>query len=199
MLNLAVLLEDSAREVPGRTAIIFEGSKLSYAEVNAAANQVANGLAKAGIQKGDKVALSCPNVPYFPIVYYGILKAGGVVMPLNILLKAREIAYHLRDADAKAYFCFEGTPELPLGEQGFTAFQEVDSCEHFFLMTANASDPSAPSPIEGASTLGMLVQDQPTTFETVATSTDDTAVILYTSGTTGQYKGAELSHSNMLL
>src|SRR6266849_1755808 len=137
MFNLAVLLEDSAREVPERTAISFQESKLSYAAVNAAANQVANGLAQAGIQKGDTIALSCANVPYFPIVYYGILKAGGVVMPLNILLKSREIAYHLRDADAKAYFCFEGTPELPLGETGFTAFQEVESCRHFFLMTAN--------------------------------------------------------------
>src|SRR5206468_12846163 len=143
MLNLAILLEDSAREVPERTAIVFEESKLSYAALNAAANQVANVLSLAGIQKGDKVALSCQNIPYFPIVYYGILKAGAVVMPLNILLKAREIAYHLQDADAKAYFCFEGTPELPLGETGFTAFQEVESCEHFFLMTAN---PTAPSP-----------------------------------------------------
>ena len=86
MLNLAVLLEDSAREVPERPATIFEGTKLSYEEVNAAANQVAHGLVKAGIKKGDTVALSCPNVPYFPIVYYGILKAGAVVMPLNILL-----------------------------------------------------------------------------------------------------------------
>ncbi len=129
MLNLAVLLEDSAREVPERPATIFDGTKLSYEAVNAAANQVAHGLMKAGIKKGDTVALSCPNVPYFPIVYYGILKAGAVVMPLNILLKSREIAYHLRDADAKAYFCFEGTPELAIGEMGFTAFQEVDSCE----------------------------------------------------------------------
>src|SRR5213082_2212498 len=162
MLNLAVLLEDSAREVPERTAIIFEGTTLSYAEVNAAANQIANGLVQAGIQKGDKVALTCPNVPYFPIVYYGILKAGAVVMPLNVLLKPREIAYHLRDADARAYFCLEGTPELPMGEMGFTAFKEVDSCKHFFLMTTN---PAAPSPIEGAQTLGMLMHNQPTTFE----------------------------------
>ena len=102
MLNLAILLEDSAREVPERTAIVFEETKLSYAALNEAANQVANILTLAGIQKGDTIALSCQNVPYFPIVYNGILKAGGVVMPLNILLKSREIAYHLRDADAKA-------------------------------------------------------------------------------------------------
>src|SRR2546421_8374767 len=143
MLNLAILLEDSAREVPERTAIVFEETKLSYAALNAAANQVAQILSLAGIQKGEKVALSCQNVPYFPIVYYGILKAGAVVMPLNVLLKPREIAYHLRDADAKAYFCFEGTPELATGEMGFTGFQEVDSCEHFFLMTANPADPNA--------------------------------------------------------
>jgi long-chain acyl-CoA synthetase len=142
MLNLAILLEDSAREVPESTAIVFEETKLSYAELNAAANQVANVLSIAGIQKGDKVALSCQNVPYFPIVYYGILKARAVVMPLNVLLKPREIAYHLRDADAKAYFCLEGTTELPMGEMGFTAFKEVDSCHHFLLMT---NDPSAPS------------------------------------------------------
>ena len=182
MINLAVLLEDSAREVPARTAVIFNEVKLSYAAVNGAANQIANGLVGLGIKPGDKVALSCPNLPFFPIVYYGILKAGAVVVPLNVLLKGREIAYHLQDSDAKAYFCFQGTPELPMGQFGWEGFQQIEGCEHFFLITTN---PAAPSPIEGAPTLGQLMYSQPPTFDTVMTNADDTAVILYTSGTTG--------------
>src|SRR5688500_14308525 len=102
MLNLAVLLEDSAREVPDRDAVVAGELRLTYAELNAAANQVADALTARGVGRGDRVALSCPNVPYFPIVYYGILKTGATVVPLNILLTEREIAYHLRDSEAKA-------------------------------------------------------------------------------------------------
>ena len=123
MLNLSILLEDSARKYPERDAVVFGDTRLTYAQVNAAANQVANLLVARGIRPGDKVALSCPNLPYFPIVYYGILKAGAVVVPLNVLLKGREIAYHLDDSEAKAYFCFEGTAELPMGTEGYAGFE----------------------------------------------------------------------------
>ncbi len=81
-------------------------------------NRVANGLRAIGIGRGDNVALACPNVPYFPIVYYGILKAGATVVPLSVLCKAPEFAYHLEDSQAKAFFCFEGSAELPLGKRG---------------------------------------------------------------------------------
>src|SRR6266516_2401483 len=118
MLNLAILLTDSAREVPERIAIVCEETRLSYAELQAATNQVANGLVQAGIQKGDKVALSCQDVPSFVIAYYGILKAGAVVMPLNVLLMPLEIAYHPPNAAPLPYFCQHATPALPIGQMG---------------------------------------------------------------------------------
>jgi len=196
MLNLSVLLEDSARKYPTRDALVLGDTRLTYAQVNGAANQVANLLVERGIQPGDKVALSCPNLPYFPIVYYGILKAGAVVVPLNVLLKGREVAYHLNDADVKAYFCFQGTPDLAIGAEGYAGFEKADSCEQFFMITA---DPAAVSPIEGTETLGQALAGKSPVFDPVVTEATDTAIILYTSGTTGRAKGAELSHVNTMM
>src|SRR5690606_7996983 len=194
-LNLSIVLEDSARVTPDRTAIVFGDMRLPYSMINTVANQVANLLVSRGIGRGDKVAIACPNLPYFPFVYFGILKAGAVVVPLNVLLQSKEIAYHLDDSDAKALFCFEGTPELPLGERGKAGFEAADGCEHFFVLPAT---PLATESAYGESFWAAL-DGMPGEFETAQTAPDDTAVILYTSGTTGHAKGAELSHQNMLM
>ena len=124
MLNLSSFSTTPRARTPDHDAVVFGDMRLSYGFVNTIANQVANLLRSRGIGQGDKVALACPNLPYFPMVYFGILKAGAVVVPLNVLLKRREIAYHLEDSEAKALFCFEGTPELPLGEAGWAGFED---------------------------------------------------------------------------
>ncbi len=196
MLNLSSLLETSSRDYPGKAAFIFGGADLSYADLNAAANQVANALTASGIGAGDKIALTCPNLPYFPIIFFGILKAGAVVVPLSLLLKQDEIAYHLADSDAKAYFCFAGSDDLPIGKMGHAAFSETAGCEHFFIITPT---PETASPFDGIATFAELTSKQSPTFEPFQFGADDTCLIIYTSGTTGKPKGAELTHSNLLL
>jgi long-chain acyl-CoA synthetase len=190
-LNLASVLEHPARVTPERVAITFLSQRLTYRELNGAADRVAAGLQGLGIRPGDHVALSCPNIPWFPIAYFGILKAGAVVVPLNVLLKAREISYHLKDSHAKAYLAFEGTPDLPIGEMARSAAEDA-GCSHFIVLPR---DPAAPP--AGAVTIGALMRDS-NGFHPPRREPHDTAVILYTSGTTGHAKGAELTHDNMV-
>ena len=196
MLNLSVILEDSARRYSTSPAFTFGDTTLNYAQINGAANQVANGLKKKGIRPGDKVAIDCLNLPYFPMVYFGILKAGATVVPLSVLLKKDEIVYHLKDSDAKAFFCFIGTEQLPMGKMGYEGFQEVDTCEHFFMIMPQMTDAS---PYEGTETLGSLMAGQSPVLAKRASAPDDVAVIIYTSGTTGKPKGAMLTHANLML
>ncbi|MFF0815721.1 long-chain fatty acid--CoA ligase [Rhodococcus sp. NPDC003318] len=193
MLNLSLLLEDSARRYPDRDALVFGDVRVTYAELDARSNRVANLLVARGVRPGDRVAMSLPNVPEFPVVYFGIVKAGAVVVPLNTMLKGREIAYHLEDSGARVYFCAEGTEELPIGEFGHAGFDEARHCRDMFLVGAGAALP------EGVRSLDTAVSEQSDVFASAATEPDDTAVVLYTSGTTGKPKGAELSHANMVM
>src|SRR6185503_14530466 len=136
-LNLSSIVTHHARLAPQKEAVVWNDTRITYGQLDAISNKVANALTKMGIGFGDKVALVCPNLPFFPIVYYGIMKAGAVVVPLNVLFTARDFAYHLEDSDAKAVFVFEGTDDLPLAERVKEAFDQVDACGHLIVMTKN--------------------------------------------------------------
>jgi long-chain acyl-CoA synthetase len=183
-LNLAIVLEHAAASQPQRIAIVSNGRRMTYAQLNAAANQCANELARLGVQAGDKVALILPNVPEFVIAYFGILKLGGCVAPLNTLLKAAEIAYQLEETDASALIADESL--LPEVQQ---ALLGMDECRHRIVVGKNA-------PI-GWHLCSEFLRDSGPEFNTTQTMPDDTAVILFTAGASGRPKGAELTHFNL--
>ena len=190
--NLSSFVETAATAYPTRDAIVLGQHRLTYAALNAAANRVASLLVGRGVKPGDKVALMCPNTPDFPIVYNGILKAGATVVPLNVLLKGPEVAYHLQDSDAVALFAFAGTEQLPIGREAEAGFAQAPECAHLFLIGGGGATTSG-----AAESYEDAVGGAADTFETAATDEDDPAVILYTSGTTGKPKGAVLRHRNM--
>src|SRR4051812_11512324 len=104
MPNLADLLTRAAEQHGERIALKLDDQELNYAFLNEGASRIAGLLRARGIEPGDRVAIMLPNVPYFPVVYYGILRAGGVVVPMNVLLKAREVDFYLSDSGAKTLF-----------------------------------------------------------------------------------------------
>jgi len=175
-MSLAQLLTDTAAKFAGRPALKLDDAVLDYAMLNEAATRVAGLLQEKGVAPGDRVGIMLPNVPYFGAVYYGILRTGGVVVPMNVLLKGREVAFYLSDSGAKVLFAWHGFAEAATtGAQ--EAGAELISVEpgKFEQLVAEAPRAAADEPRAG----------------------DDTAVILYTSGTTGTPKGAELTHDNL--
>jgi long-chain acyl-CoA synthetase len=184
--NLAVILSESARSAPHRPVAVFDGGQLTYAELDVASDRVAANLAAAGIGAGDRVALQLPNIPQFLIAYFGILKAGAVVVPLNVLLRAPEIAYHLADSGALVLITWEGV----LGEA-------VKGAESADIGAIFAVGHAAGSP--GALPFERLLDGTAPPREMVMRQPADTAVIVYTSGTTGRPKGAELTHIQLYM
>src|SRR3954452_15162594 len=109
--NLATILTDSDAEPRDKTAMTLDDSGLSYSMLGGASAHVAGMLRDRGLEPGDRVGVMLPNVPYFPVVYYGILRAGGVVVPMNVLLKGREVEYYLADPEAKLVFAWHDFAE----------------------------------------------------------------------------------------
>jgi long-chain acyl-CoA synthetase len=193
-LNLAIVLETGAASQPQHVALISDSRRLTYAQVNAAANQCAAALGRLGVQAGHKVALMLPNEPEFISAYFGILKLGACAVPVNTLLKAAEVAFQLDDSDAVALIADESV--LPEAQQALTT---VETCRHWILAGKHAPSPGGlyPSQALGWHLLHELLAEETAEFDTAQTAPDDTAVILYTAGASGHPKGAELSHFNV--
>ncbi len=161
---------------------------MTYTQVQQSAYRFATVLREAGIGPDRKVAVLLPNAPQFCAAYFGILTAGATVVPLSVLLTADEVQYHLDDSGSVALVCWHGFLEA-----GLEGFRRSDSCEQLFVAGANGA-----APPEGAVAFEDALANLGTVTEDVEqTMPDDTAVILYTSGTTGKPKGAELSHFNL--
>ncbi|MFI6953385.1 long-chain fatty acid--CoA ligase [Nocardia sp. NPDC050408] len=175
MSNLARFLGRSCSANPRGTAVRLDEAELSYLELEEQSSRVAGWLRESGIATGDRVALLVPNVLAFPILYYGILRTGAVVVPMNPLLKSREVAYHLADSGAKVVFAWR------------SALPEVAAAAAEVGIAAVAIDESTLAEIATWSS----------SPEIEASHDDDPAVILYTSGTTGTPKGAQLTHANL--
>jgi long-chain acyl-CoA synthetase len=175
--NLASVLTDTAAEHPDSIAIKLDDTELPYKFLDGASAHVAGLLKSKGVEAGDRVGVMLPNVPYFPVVYYGILRAGGVVVPMNPLLKGREVQFYLEDPETKVLFAWHDFAEA--AEKGVG---ETDA-ELILVKPGEFED---------------VVGEADAVTDVAERDGDDTAVILYTSGTTGTPKGAELTHDNLL-
>jgi long-chain acyl-CoA synthetase len=176
MASLATNIIDAAEQHGDRPAVKLDDFVLTWEQLAGASAHAAGLLAEEGIEPGDRVGLMLPNVPQFPILYYGILRAGGVVVPMNVLLKEREVAYYLEDSGAKLLLAWEGMFDAAQAgaEKAGAKVIKVDS--EGFVQRLGAATPRE---------------------EIADRDGQDTAVLLYTSGTTGSPKGAELTHDNL--
>jgi long-chain acyl-CoA synthetase len=175
-MNLAELMTDTAAEHGDETALKLDDVEVSYSMLDQGSAAVAGLLKSKGFEVGDRVGIMLPNVPYFALIYYGVLRAGGIVVPMNPLLKGREVAYYLKDPGAKIMFGWKD-----FAEEAKTG-SEKEGAELIVV-----------EPGEFEKLLGDAEADD----TVVDRNESDTAVILYTSGTTGQPKGAELTHKNL--
>jgi long-chain acyl-CoA synthetase len=176
MPNLADLLTRAAERFGDRIALKLDDQEVNYAFLDEGASRIAGLLKAKGFEPGDRAGIMLPNVPYFAVVYYGILRAGGVVVPMNVLLKGREVGFYLEDPGARVLFAWHGFGDAARegAEKAGTELIDVTPGEFEQLLLGAESAP-----------------------ENEERAGDDTAVILYTSGTTGTPKGAELTHDSL--
>ena len=200
------LLVDSALKQPEGAAIIFEGRRINYRELNELTDRFANALEDLGVRKGDKVALFLPNVPQFVIAYYGALKAGATVTPLNPMYKEREVEFQLNDAEAETIVALDILYEVIHKIRGNTKLRNaiLTNVKDFLPGMKKLIGPLVKKELRRRSypdtlDLVQLINTHPARPPSVEISPrQDVAVLQYTGGTTGIPKGAMISHYNLV-
>ena len=186
--NLATMLRESATATPDKALLHVGDLSISYQQVDEISGRIASSLLALDLEPGDKVAVQLPNLPQFVFAYFAILKAGLVMVPLNPLLRLPEVDYHLRDSHARVLIAF-----APMGEEAAKAAEAVGGVRTY-AVTLPGSDERP----EGTHHFDELYLGDDT-HDIVPLSSEDTAVLLYTSGTTGRPKGAELTHFQLFM
>ena len=176
MPNLTHMLEETVAEHGDRIAIKLDDLEIPYTALDAGTKAVAGFLKSKGIGPGDRVGLMLPNLPYFPVAFYAVLRLGASVVPMNPLLKEREVAFHLGDSGAKALV-------------GWNQFADA--------ARAGSEEAGAECIVVEPGQFEKQVGEAEPVEDIAERDDDDTALILYTSGTTGKPKGAELTHENL--
>jgi long-chain acyl-CoA synthetase len=184
--TLAELVADVAQRDGDKPAIVFQDQPISYAQLHGLIERAANALAARGVRHGDRVAVMLPNIPQFVVAYYAVARLGAVVVPVNVLYKAEELAYILGDSEAKALIVFEG-----FWAQAAEALAGAPAVEHVVVVGQG----EAPA---GATSWNALLDPAIPQREAAEVKPEDVAVICYTSGTTGRSKGAMLTHRNFI-
>ncbi|MFF1650922.1 long-chain fatty acid--CoA ligase [Streptomyces sp. NPDC058240] len=175
-MNLASHMVNGAQAYPDRAALRLGDDIVTYRTLDQRTVRVAAMLCDRGVRPGDRVGLMLTDTPEFAFAYFGVLRAGGVVVPMNFLLKSREVAYHLGDSGARLLFAWHDFADEA---------------------RAGAQRAGAEAVIVDAGGFDELPASEPSADDVADRHEDDTAVVLYTSGTTGEPKGAELTHANL--
>ncbi|MFH1981769.1 MAG: long-chain fatty acid--CoA ligase [Pseudomonadota bacterium] len=203
------ILDDSARDYPDKTYTLFNGAARTFAQVKERADRIAHFLASRGIVKGDRVAIFLPNLPHYPEIFFGILKAGAVCVTCNPLYTGSELNYQLTDAGAKALFCMDHPQFYPTTVAAISgsAVETVVICSvksylpplKGFIGGLLGKIPTAGRHAPGHLMFDAVVAAATTKTPDVAIDPDeDLALIIYTGGTTGVPKGAALTHANFV-